>query len=191
MHKQTWLLAAHLLLLPWIRVSAAPGVFYLQEQIQEAPETGRFSSYLLWSGQDEFRFVPPLGWRVTAEAGQQRVVMHAPEGNTGMCLSIRPPRPALAPGADPELLRQDILMQFPGARIVEEFSCYTSSHAGRGFELRWSVGNAAMAVRLACFSTGHGSLEFFLSTSAKRMEQERAALGALLTSFQTLSPPVK
>jgi hypothetical protein len=189
MSKRNWYFAAQLFLLPYLPVCGAPREFVLQEQIEEAPETGRFASYVLLAGEDQFRFVPPLGWRVTAEASQARLVLVAPGGVPGICLSVRPPSKALAPGADPNGLREEVLRRFPGARIVEEFACYTSGQAGRGFELQWSVGEALMASRVAYFSTLHGSLEFSLSTSASRMRTSRAALGALLTSFQTVSPP--
>jgi hypothetical protein len=120
------------------------------------------------------------------------LVLRSPDRTASICLEIRGPSPALQPRADTELLRQELLNQFTGARIVAEFPSYTSSHAGRGFDLEWvGAGSVSMASRAACFATRRGAIEFTLTTVSNRFRSFQPVLGGLLTSFQKKEGPAR
>jgi hypothetical protein len=175
-------LASLLLALP---VLLAAEDFHLREQKVKAPEMGEVLSYILVCGADEFSFMPPADWRVKVEPDRRRLVFQSTNNTASIFLAVSGPNPALQAGTDPESLRQEVRQQFTGARIIEQFPCYTSSHAGRGFDVEWiGGGQVPMTSRVACFATSGRTVEFTLTTMAGRFWTFRPVLGALLTSFR-------
>jgi hypothetical protein len=175
-------LASLLLALP---VLLAAEEFHLREQKVKAPEMGEVLSYILVCGGDEFSFMPPADWRVRVEPDRCRLVFQPTNNTASIFLVFSGPNPALQAGTDPESLRQEVRQRFTGARIIEHFPCYTSSHAGRGFDVEWTGGGQVpMTSRVACFATSGRTLEFTLTTMTGRFRSFRPVLGALLTSFR-------
>jgi len=175
-------LASLLLALP---VLLAAEEFHLREQKVKAPEMGEVLTYILVCGADEFSFMPPADWRVRVEPDRCRLVFQSADGTASIFLVVSVANPALQAGTDPESLRQQVRERFTGARIIEQFPCYTSSHAGRGFDVEWTGGGQVpMTSRVACFATSGRTLEFTLNTMASRFRTFRPVLGALLTSFR-------
>jgi hypothetical protein len=158
--------------------------FFLQEQRVTGPEMGEVVCYRLVCGTNQYSFMPPLDWRMQLERGQRRLVFQSPDRTASIFLAIAASNPALDPGADPELLGQELRQRFSRANFLEEFPCYTSSHSGRAFDLAWTTpSEVKMASRVAFFSAPGHSLEFTLTTLAGRIQNLRSVLGGLLTSF--------
>ena len=175
-------LASLLLALP---VLLAAEEFHLREQRVKAPEMGEVLTYVLVCGLDEFSFIPPTDWRVRVEPDRCRLVFQPTNGAASIFLEISGANPALRAGTDPDSLLQQIRERFTAARIIEQFPCYTSSYAGRGFDVEWTGGGQVpMTSRVACFATSGRTLEFTLTTMTARFRSFRPVLGALLTSFR-------
>jgi hypothetical protein len=146
---------------------------------------GEVLSYILVCGIDEFSFMPPADWRVRVEPDRCRLVFQTADRTASIFLAVSGPNPALQAGADPDSLPQQVRERFTAARIIEQFPCYTSSHAGRGFDVEWTGGGQVpMTSRVAYFATSGRTLEFTLTTMAGRFRTFRPVLGALLTSFR-------
>jgi hypothetical protein len=188
MSDRTWSITLGFFLMIFSSASAVADEFFLQEQRVEAPEMGQLACYLLTSGQNQFRFVPPTGWRVASDSEQHRVVMHSPDSKASICLAISTSKPGPKSSDSLDALREALRHRFAGAVIAEEFSCYSNNQPGHAFDLQWSSAGVPMASRIACFSAPNGSLEFTLCTTPTRFRDFQPALGRLLTSFQALSP---
>ena len=172
------------------RALLAADQFYLREQKVKAPEMGEILCYVLVSGTLEYSLRPPADWRMRVEPASHCVTFDSPDHTADIRLLLAGPNPALREKADPALLRKQVEQRFAEAKIIEEFPCYTSSYAGRAFDLEWTAaGSVPMASRVACFPTPNGSLEFTLTTMASKFRNCRPALARLMTSFQPTSTP--
>jgi hypothetical protein len=164
--------------------------FSVREQKVKAPEMGELLTYVLTSGTDEFSFVPPYEWRLTLEPERRRVVLTTRDRTANISIQVMDANLALKPKADPALLREQVQKRFSSARILAEFATYTSSHAGRGFDVSWTgPGDVQMESRTAYYATPNGSIEFTLTTRADRFKKYQNSLGGVMTSFQHVGSP--
>ena len=159
------------------------GDLSLREQKVKAPEMGEITTYTLSSVLGTFAFVPPFEWRVGLEPDRQRVILTSKDRTASISVTLTALPLALSQ-ENLELQRQ-VLSRFAAGRVVDEFSAYTSSHEGRGFDIAWTgAGNVQMMSRVAVFPTASGTLEFTLNAMAGKFSQAQPILGGLMTSFQ-------
>jgi hypothetical protein len=185
---RTWRPLRQLLIALASSASVVAGEFLLQEQSVVAPEMGRFSCYVLVCSLGQFKFVPPADWRVSADAERHRILLHPTDRATSICVTIDASGNSSRTQPTAEELRHRAFRQFSTGVISAEFPCYMSSQAGRGCDVQWTNQGARVTSRIACFPVARGTIEFTLNSNSQRFPEEKAALGALLTSFQAVIP---
>ena len=196
--KRDSLGVAALLLVLAGRLQAAEN-FRLFTQPLLIPERGEVTSYVLLAGTNKFSFLPPPGWHVRPDAAEKTITFMPVDLSASISVKIlsgQPEptnrQPANSEPASPESLqkgkadhwRQQLLDRYPGAKIMEEFRCYTRGNEGVSFDLEQLVGHKiSTSSRVAVVSFSGGSVEFVLTTATKKFADYNFAFGNLLTSF--------
>jgi len=112
--------------------------------------------------------------------------------NAGITLRITLAEEKGRPSLDPNKLREVVLERYPGARITNQFTCYTSAEKGIAFDFERTVQtNTRAAGRMAFVSFDAGTIEFELTTLADKLPDYRLTFGAVMTSFHVEPFPDK
>ena len=175
-----------LLLGGWELASGEP--FSLTTRTESPPETGEITCCDVSSPLGKFTFMAPRGWRVKVVGAADRLCLTSPDFTANLEIGFTAGSPNSTPKASTEVLRPQVLERFPGAAILEEFTCYTASESGLGFVLSWKLGKDARCMaRIAFVPCPGGMIEFCLTTSPDRYPDCQPSFGTLLTSFSRSS----
>jgi hypothetical protein len=138
---------------------------------------------------NQISFLPPIQWRVTAQAPEQKIVMSPSDASSQLSFRIWPEYA----GKTNVITRQDLVLlveqRFPGARIADEYPCHTPAGTGFTFELDLPAasGTAKLHTRIAFVQLPVGLVEFQFLCPAAAVRTARFDYNHFLTSF-TLEP---
>jgi hypothetical protein len=138
-------------------------------------ETIRHACFAL--GPNRFAFVIPPGFRLDTATAEKVVLVN----NDFSCLiSLR-----IAAPTPPEARREDVLTQYPGAKILGELTFTAANQTGPAFDLQCSPGGVVRSVRVAFIPSPAGVLEFTLLCSPDKFRGFHGDFDFLLQTLRT------
>ncbi|HXT42099.1 MAG TPA: hypothetical protein VN887_18975 [Candidatus Angelobacter sp.] len=171
--------------------SSAAGL-RLSSETTYIAEVGLVTNYSLTGERRRLSFIPPPGWSVKPDASGKTIQLIPQNLNAGITLRITLAEEKGRPSLDPNKLREVVLERYPGARITNQFTCYTSAEKGIAFDFERTVQtNTRAAGRMAFVSFDAGTIEFELTTLADKLPDYRLTFGAVMTSFHVEPFPDK
>jgi hypothetical protein len=173
------------LLYLWLPLEGAEA-FRLFTQPLSIPERGGVTSYALLTGNNRFSFLPPAGWRISANAEKREVTLLSHDQIVGISLKIVVDGIGAREQQDLNKWRQEVLRRYPGAKIVNESICYSRDVRGICFEfLRIASKKAKLSTQLAFVPFSDGTVEFLLTAPSEKSEDYTFIFANLLTSFHS------
>jgi hypothetical protein len=131
-----------------------------------------------------YSFVPPPGWRVSADATEKKLSFVSPDNAliTLHVIATRSENPiAVATGS----LRNQVLDRYSAARFVEEMPCTTADGTGQAFDFLWSTGHGAnFKTRFATMSAKGERIELVLTSKPETFPSHHYTFSSFLNSFQ-------
>lgn len=150
------------------------------------PEGGAsFQAGELHTDEGVFFFVPPASWSQQFKTQENEISYLSPQNDTCIKFSITWTKPGELVPLKSEFLRAYVQTKYPGAKILEEFPCYTSSQSGTGFQLEQTSASSKVSLtRLAFVPFPGGWLEFRLTTAIDLFPKRAQAFSTLVSSFR-------
>ena len=138
---------------------------------------------LVTFGYCQFAFELPAGFRMdNSEPGRVSLVSQ----DLGCVISFRVvgafATEATSLAAAP--YREFVAGQFPGAKVLEEFSMSADNRTGPAFEFEWGGGGMFQRCRLAYVPSRGGVLEFRVSASPANFPVARQKFNTVVLSFR-------
>src|SRR6185295_19293107 len=87
-------------------------------------------------GSNRYSFLLPAGFRMAGSAGQSLTLI-AEDSSCIVSFRVAPARTWDVPELQPEIYRQVVLSEYPGVRILDEFSLSADNRRGPAFEAAW------------------------------------------------------
>jgi hypothetical protein len=135
-------------------------------------------------GTNEFGFIAPYGLRVSGS--QDNVTLAATNYTYFLAFRILATTIVQANPGDTGGHREFLLRQFPGAKILEEYSKTAAGLNGPAFDLRVKTdAGTERAVCVAMIPCAAGVLEFSLNADLARAADAKAAFNFLLRTFRS------
>ena len=164
--------------------------FRLAPRYMEIAERGPVAAYTLITPSSRYAFMPPEGWKIRTDPEEKRVTITPLDLSVMISFKIHSEPVTQLIGETPEERRGKVLQNFPGGKISNEFTAYTSGGQGPAFDVEGFLRNKKpMAARVAYITVPGGTIEFSLHTSKEKFSSQVFAFGNLLTSFRLEKPP--
>lgn len=164
-------------------VSAEP--FSMSTRTVEIPESGHVTYTVLRTANNEISFLPPQAWKAAIDAKAGTITWTSPDYRSMIRLRIQDDGTSQVPKLQPEELRQAVLQELTGAKITEEFPCYTAGGSGLAFDAEHVVkGDFPVASRLAFVPIPGGTAQFNLTSPRDQFSKKQMVLSRFLTSFR-------
>jgi hypothetical protein len=159
---------------------------YLLPKTLPLPEGGAsLRACELHTDEGVFFFVPPASWSQQFKAQQNEISYLSPQNDTCIKFSITWTNKGELVPLKSEFLRDYIQTKYPGAKILEEFPCYTCGQAGIGFQLEQTPASTKKTLtRLAFVPFPGGWLEFRLTTATDLFPKRAPAFSTMVSSFR-------
>ncbi len=133
-------------------------------------------------GTNQYSFLVPDGFRMNGSSAEQVVLVNA-DFDCFITLSLASPAPS---NAKPDFCRDLLLSQYPGAKILEEFSASAGNHTGPAFNLHWTTARGvAQSGRFAFIPMAAGVLEFSVTTKSDKFPGVQSPFNLFLLTFRT------
>ena len=166
--------------------------FRLAPRFMEIPERGPVPAYTLITPAARYAFLPPEGWKIRTEPEEKRVTITPLDWSVMISFKIHSEPLSQLIGETPEQRRSKVLQNFPGGKIINEFTAYTSGGQGPAFDVEGFVRNKKpMAARVAYITVAGSTIEFSLQASREKFSSQLFAFGNLLTSFRLERAPLE
>jgi hypothetical protein len=157
----------------------------LLTRTNEIPERGLVMNTVVCTEHQEFSLLPPTDWKRNVDTNEMQITWLSPDFNTLIRMRIVPGPDGRTPAPVSSELRKVIRQQFAGARIGEEFVCFTGGAAGLGFDLEQGEGDSLKtATRFASVPFPTGRVELSLSAPPESFSSQAHLFTSLLNSFQ-------
>lgn len=135
-------------------------------------------------GTNQFVFVAPYGLRI--DANPDRVALVSTDSTYFLAFRILSTAVADPNPGNTDFHREFLLNQFPGAKVMEEFSKTAAGRNGPACELRVKIaGGVERAVWVALIPSAAGVLEFTLNADFSKSADARNAFNSLLRTFRS------
>jgi hypothetical protein len=139
----------------------------------------------LHTDEGVFLFIPPASWSQQFKAQENEISYLSPQNDTCIKFSITWTKPGELVPLKSEFLRDYIQTKYTGAKILEEFPCYTGSQSGAGFQLeQTSASSKNTLTRLVFVPFPGGWLEFRLTAAIDLFPKRVLAFSTLVSSFR-------
>ena len=166
--------------------SAEP--FSLGTRTVEIPEAGKVTYTVLSTVQNEIHFLPPQGWKTETDAKAGTLTWTSPDYRSMIRLKVKDDGGDQIPKLQAEELRATVLQELTGAKITEEFPCYTSGGSGLAFDCQRTLdGDYPVATRLAFVPTPGGVAQFNLTAPPEQFARRQMDFSRFLNSFHVES----
>lgn len=165
---------------------ADEGAYKLGVRSEEIPEVGAVTYTTLASSVNQFMFLPPPRWKREVDPKSGTVLLTSSDFRSTIRVLLPPLKSEETPVLKADELRQVLLQEAAGARIVEESPCYTSGLAGLAFDAERIVQNKIQVrSRDAFFAVAGGTVRVTLVAPMDHFAARQTDLSRFLNSFQT------
>jgi len=159
--------------------------FSLGARTINIPEAGQTTYSVLNTAKNEISFLPPQGWKADIDAKAGTITWTSPDYRSMLSLKIKDDKGDQTPKLQAEELRQSVLQSMEGAKIKEEFPCYTSGGSGLAFDCERNADEtSAMSVRLAFVPVPGGMAQFNLTSPHDQFIKRQVDFSRFLNSFR-------
>lgn len=149
------------------------------------PENGTVIYTVAKSGQNEFTFLPPHGWKSEVDANANTLTWTSPDYRSMVRLKITDTDGDAIPKLNADELRQAISLEQSLAKIIEEHPCYTSGSAGIAFDFERTVdGKFLVNSRIAYIPVPGGFAQITLTAPKEEFRSRQVDLSRFLNSFR-------
>ena len=164
-----------------ISLTANAGPFSLTRHSVEIAERGLVTQTVLMTTNSRFSFVAPAGWSASLNTNAEMVTWLWADLSSTITLKII----SVSHQLSAEQQRSTTLSRFPGAKIENEFPCYTSGSQGHAIDLRTTVnGTLVRAIRVARVAFQSAAVEFELMCPPDLFGRHEREFTELLNSFR-------
>jgi hypothetical protein len=162
--------------------------FTLGSRTAEIPESGKVTYAILRTEKNETSFLPPSGWKSEIDAKGRTITWTSADYQSSIRLKISDGGSDRTPKLRAEELRETVAQEIPGAKIKEEFSCFTSGASGLALDCEHiAKGQFAMASRVALVPIPGGLAQFSLTSSIDQFTRRQIDFSHFLNSFRVES----
>jgi hypothetical protein len=159
--------------------------FTLGSRTAEIPESGKVTYAILRTEKNETSFLPPSGWKSEIDAKGRTITWTSADYQTSIRLKISDSGSHQTPKLRAEELRETVAQDIPGAKINEEFPCFTSGASGLALDCEHvAKGQFAMASRMAHVPIPGGLAQFSLTSPKEQFTRRQIDLSRFLNSFR-------
>jgi hypothetical protein len=165
--------------------------FELRTVMVTPPESSPMPRCIVTLETNQISFLPPLHWRVVAQAPEQKVVMSPSDGSMQLSFRIWPEYAGKTNVIDRQDLVPLVEQQFAHAKIAAEYPCHTPSGSGFTFELvlPTASGTAKLHTRIAFIQLPVGLAEIQFLCPESTIRTARFDYNRFLTSFSLEPSP--
>lgn len=158
--------------------------FTLGSRTAEIPESGKVTYTILRTEKNETSFLPPSGWKAEIDAKGGTITWTSTDYQSSIRLKISDGGDQ-TPKLRAEELREMVAQEISGAKINEEFPCFTSGGSGLALDCEHvAKGQFAMASRVALVSIPGGLAQFNLTTPKDQFVKRQIDFSRFLNSFR-------
>jgi hypothetical protein len=159
--------------------------FTLGSRTAEIPESGKVTYTILRTGKNEVSFLPPSGWKSEVDAKGGTITWTSTDYQSSIRLKITDGGGDQAPKLRAEDLRETVAQEISGAKINEEFPCFTSGASGLALDCEHvAKGQFAMASRVALVPIPGGLTQFNLTSPKDQFTKRQIDFTRFLNSFR-------
>lgn len=159
--------------------------FALGSRTAEIPESGRVTYTVLRTERNETSFLPPSGWKSEIDAKGRTITWTSADYQSSIRLKISDSGSDQTPKLRAEELRDTVAQEISGAKITEEFPCFTSGSSGLALDCEHvAKGQFAMASRVALVPIPGGLAQFSLTSPKDQFAKRQIDFGRFLNSFR-------
>jgi len=159
--------------------------FTLGSRTAEIPENGKVTYTILRTEKYETSFLPPSGWKSEIDAKGGTITWTSADYQSSIRLKISDGGGGQTPKLRAEELREAVAQEIPGAKINEEFPCFTSGASGLALDCEHvAKGQFAMASRVALVPISCGLVQFNLTSPKDQFTKRQIDFTRFLNSFR-------
>jgi hypothetical protein len=159
--------------------------FTLGSRAAEIPESGKVTYAILRTEKNEASFLPPSGWKSEIDAKGRTITWTSADYQSSIRLKISDSGSDQTPKLRAEELRERVAQDIPGAKINEEFPCFTSGASGLALDCEHvAKGQFAMASRMALVPIPGGLAQFSLTSPKEQFTRRQIDFSRFLNSFR-------
>lgn len=166
--------------------SAGESDFKVGVRQEEIPEVGIVTYTLLSTAVNEFMFLPPSRWKREIDPKSGTILLTSSDFRSTIRVLVPEQKTEEVPKLQADELRQALLQEMVGSRIVEESPSYTSGLAGFAFDAERIIDNkVTVRSRDAFFAIAGGTVRVTLSAPVDQFTARQSDLSRFLNSFRT------
>ena len=176
-----------LLLLPFavLAFNLSAESFSISLRTVTIPENGEVTYNVIRTARQEFSFLPPSGWRVETDSKARTVTWTSTDYRSVIRLKLSDENGDQVAKLQTEQLRQTIATELPGAKITQEFPCYTSGTSGVAFDSERTVNDRFPVItRVAFVPVVGGFVQFNLTAPREQFTATQVDFNRFLNSFR-------
>jgi hypothetical protein len=159
--------------------------FTLGSRTAEIPESGKVTYTILRTEKNETSFLPPFGWKSEFDAKGGTITWTSQDYQSMIRLKISNNGGDQTPKLRPEELRETVGREISGAKINEEFSCFTSGESGLALDCEHTdKGQFVMASRVALVPIPGGLAQFTLTSPKAQFFKRQIDFSRFMNSFR-------
>jgi hypothetical protein len=160
-------------------------LFTLGSRTAEIPENGQVTYTILHTEKNETSFLPPSGWKADIDAKGGTITWTSPDYQSMIRLKISNNGGDQTRKLRPEELRETVGQEISGAKINEEFPCFTSGVSGLALDCEHTdKGQFVMASRVALVPIPGGLAQFTLTSPKAQFSKQQIDFSRFLNSFR-------
>jgi hypothetical protein len=164
-------------------LSAEP--FSISLRAVTIPESGEVTYNVIRTARHEFSFLPPSGWKAETDIKARTVTWTSTDYRSVIRLKISDDKGDQVAKLQTEQLRQMIATELPGAKITQEFPCYTSGASGQAFDSERTLNDQfPVTTRMAFVPVVGGFVQFNLTAPREQFTALQIDFGRFLNSFR-------
>jgi len=159
--------------------------FTLGSRTAEIPENGKVTYTILRTEKNETSFLPPSGWKSDVDAKAETITWTSADYQSSIRLKIRDVGRDQSRTVRAEELRETVAQEISGAKITEEFPCFTAGGSGFALDCEHVVKDRfVMASRVALVPITSGLVQFNLTSPKDQFTKRQIDFNRFLNSFR-------
>ena len=155
--------------------------------VNESPTWPPILHAYLTVGTNKLSFRLPDSFRMDASISTQDTIsLVNSEDNCWLTFRIVGPQPPGGKELKSQSLRELLLNQHPGAKVLEEFSLIAAGQDGPAFDLQWETSSGVIQrMRVMFITSSAGVLELDMLTNAENVQKFQGAFDVFRLSLST------
>jgi hypothetical protein len=142
-------------------------------------------------GSNRYAFLLPGGFRMKG-LGAQGLTLVAEDSSCVLTFRVAPAKTWDVPELQPDIYRQAVLSEYPGVKILDEFTLSADNRRGPAFEADWFPSSGlARRIRAVFIPSLDNVLTFSILFDPEKADAGRRALNTVLLTFRANDPAGK